>query len=68
MKKNKEKLIKSGWQYKQSLDYYYEIYGRDNLRIIYDNGTDKPLALYNVFERYFKMIDDILWEFLTKKQ
>jgi hypothetical protein len=65
--KTKEKLERSGWVFKHSLDYGYEIYGRGNLRVILDKRSNTAVAVYNIFEADFRLIDDFLFEFLTEK-
>lgn len=65
--KTKEKLERSGWVYKRKFEFY-QIYGRGILRIIYDTRTNEAVAVYNIFQSDFRLIDDILFEFLTEKE
>jgi hypothetical protein len=65
--KAKEKLERAGWQFAGRLDYRYEIYRRGCLRIIFDHYSNEAVAVYNLFKSDFRLIDDIMFDFLTEK-
>lgn len=64
----KEKLERAGWLYVRDLEYHLKIYRRGCLRIIYSDKENRPVAVYNIFEGNFRMVDDLLFEFLCEKE
>ena len=64
--KTKEKIERAGFTHRVEFAGF-EIYGKNNIRLLYDPMTDDIYAYYDITDCQLKYVDDDTLEILTER-